>query len=124
MTENIANLTHSYLARLCVDSGVDIIDKNEVRAVLKSLRFKGRSGVFSLDELKKLNSKFMAVHISGFIIKRLEAVFIKGIYINVKARLQDAQAQIKIKENAIMEAYLLYALQVAKIQSILSKMEE
>ena len=122
LIENITNLAHSYLAKLCVDSGVEAIDKGKVRAMIKSLRLKSKSGVFSLDEFKKLNLK--AEHISGFIIKRLEAVFIKDIYARAKARLQDIQAQIKLKENALKEQSLLYDLQMAKIQAILNKMEE
>lgn len=122
LIENITNLAHSYLKNLCVSSKVEPISKNEIEKMIKSLRLKSKSGVFSLDEFKKLNLK--AEHISGFIIKRLEKHFIKDIYARAKARLQDIQAQIKLKENALKEQSLLYDLQMAKIQAILNKMEE
>lgn len=122
LIENITNLAHSYLKNLCVSSKVEPISKSEIKERLKSLRLKSKSGVFSLDEFKKLNLK--AEHISGFIIKRLEKHFIKDIYARAKARLQDIQAQIKLKENALKEASLLYDLQMAKIQAILNKIKD
>lgn len=122
LIDNITNLAHSYLKNLCVSSRVEPISKNEIEKTLKSLRFKSKSGVFSLDEFKKLNLK--AEHISGFIIKRLEKHCIKAIYANLEARLQDKKSQIKLKENALKEASLLYDLQMAKIQAILNKIKD
>lgn len=151
LLENITNLAHSYLKNLCVSSKVEPISKNEIEKMLKSLRFKSKSGIFSLDEFERLDSQFdnnnllefsyfteilisrmndkyaeqfVAEHISGFIIKRLDAVFIKDIYANLEARLQDIKSQIKLKENALKEASLLYDLQMAKIQAILNKIKE
>lgn len=124
LLENITNLAHSYLKNLCVSSNVEPISKNEIEKTLKSMRFKSKSGIFSLDEFKKLDSQFVAEHISGFIIKRLEKHCIKDIYANLEARLQDKKSQIKLKENALKEQSLLYDLQMAKIQAILNKIKE
>lgn len=128
--DNIANLVHSYLARLCVDSGVDIIDKNELRAVLKSLRFKGKRIDDYINYLKKLQKWQwdLPLHtkedMSSSIIQTLEEEFIKNIYANIKAKLQDTQAQIKLKKQDNIKLSLLYALQKAKIQAILNKIKE
>lgn len=151
LLENITNLAHSYLKNLCVSSNVEPISKNEIKERLKSLRYKSKSGIFSLDEFERLDSQFdnnnllefsyfteilisrmndknaeqfVAEHISGFIVKRLEKHCIKAIYANLEAKLQDIKSQIKIKENALKEASLLYDLQMAKIQAILNKIKD
>lgn len=127
--DNITNLAHSYLARLCVDSGVEIIDKGELRAVLKSLRFGGFNIDDYINHLKQWQwdisySSSNARDMSSSITQTLEEEVIKNIYANAKAKLQDTQAQIKLKKQDNTKLSLLYALQKAKIQAILSKIKE
>lgn len=124
--DNITNLAHSYLARLCVDSGVEIIDKGELRAVLKSLRFGGFNIDDYINHLKQWqwDISYHARDMSRSITQTLEEEVIKNIYANAKAKLQDTQAQIKLKKQDNTKLSLLYALQKAKIQAILSKIKE
>lgn len=122
--DSITNLAHSYLKNLCVSSKVEPISKSEIKERLQSLRVGG----FNIDDyinwLKRWQGMSLETQrISSFIVETIEG-FIESIYTKAEAKLQDIQAQIKLKENALKEASLLYDLQMAKIQAILNKIKE
>lgn len=121
LLESITNLAHSYLKNLCISSRVEPISKSEIKESLQSLRI----GSFNIDDyinwLKQWQGMSLETQrISSFIIQTIEEEFIK----KAEAKLQDKKSQIKLKENALKEASLLYDLQMAKIQAILNKIKD
>lgn len=124
LLDNITNLAHSYLKNLCISSNVEPISKSEIEERLKSLQVGGLNIYDYINWLKQWQGMSLEVQrISSFIVQIIEE-FIGNIYTKAEARLQDIQAQIKLKENALKEASLLYDLQMAKIQAILNKIKE
>ncbi len=122
--DSITNLAHSYLKNLCVSSKVEPISKSEIKEHLQSLRVGG----FNIDDYINWLKQWQDIsletqRIGSFVVETIEE-FIGNIYTKAEAKLQDIQAQIKLKENALKEASLHYDLQMAKIQVILNKIKE
>lgn len=121
--DNITNLAHSYLAKFCVGSKVKLIDKSDVKAALKSVRFKGlRFEGLSIDDcINKLKQWWRRGLPINKHVEDISSSIAQTLYDKVEAKLQDIQAQIKLKKQDIQ---IQNDLQMAKIQAILSKIKE
>lgn len=122
--DNITNLAHSYLAKFCVGSKVKLIDKSDVKAALKSVRFKGLRFVegLSIDDcINKLKQWWRRGLPINKHVEDISSSIAQTLYDKVEAKLQDIQAQIKLKKQDIQ---IQNDLQMAKIQAILSKIKE